>query len=201
MNSLEHEKEIRDKLKAVKIGVAGCGGLGSNATAALVRAGVKDFVLVDRDSIETSNLNRQFFFSKQVGEIKVDALKSNLLSIYADLNIDTFHTDLIPGEMHRHFTQCDIVLEALDDAAAKVAFIEDMQINCPKIKLIAVSGIAGTASVDKLEKIRSGSLTVLIDPEAEDSSQGILMAPRIIAIAAIQALEAVIEIISKHVNN
>jgi len=48
------------------VGIAGAGGLGSNCAMHLVRAGIKNLVIADYDSVSPSNLNRQFFFADQL---------------------------------------------------------------------------------------------------------------------------------------
>ena len=63
---------------ASTVAVAGCGGLGSNAAVALVRAGVGRLILVDHDVVEASNLNRQHFFLGDIGRRKVEALADHL---------------------------------------------------------------------------------------------------------------------------
>ena len=67
--------KIRIKLKNSSVGIAGIGGLGSNAAIALTRAGVGRLVLVDFDFVEKNNLNRQYFFLDQVGKLKTTAIK------------------------------------------------------------------------------------------------------------------------------
>ena len=52
-------QEQRQLLAAARVGLAGAGGLGSNAAMMLARCGVGALVLVDGDSVEPSNLNRQ----------------------------------------------------------------------------------------------------------------------------------------------
>ena len=69
------------------VGIAGAGGLGSNCAMHLVRAGIKNLVIADYDSVSPSNLNRQFFFADQLGKQKVYALKENLLRIESRLNL------------------------------------------------------------------------------------------------------------------
>ena len=54
--------EIKIKLKSKSVGIAGCGGLGSNCAVALARVGVGQLIVVDFDIIEQSNLNRQYYF-------------------------------------------------------------------------------------------------------------------------------------------
>ena len=62
----------------MKIGIAGAGGIGSNVAACLVRSGVQQLKIVDFDSVDESNLNRQFYFHDQIGRPKVQALAENL---------------------------------------------------------------------------------------------------------------------------
>ena len=59
----ERERRI---LESAKVGIAGAGGLGSNVSMLLVRAGIRKFVIADFDEVNESNLNRQFFFRGQV---------------------------------------------------------------------------------------------------------------------------------------
>ena len=63
------------------VGIAGAGGLGSNCAMHLVRSGIGKLVIADFDTVNESNLNRQFFFRDQVGRVKVEALRENLLRI------------------------------------------------------------------------------------------------------------------------
>ena len=67
-----------DDLKQKKVGIAGCGGLGSNCAVALARVGVGTLVIADFDVISHSNLNRQYFFFDQIGLKKSAALKDNI---------------------------------------------------------------------------------------------------------------------------
>ena len=53
----ERERRI---LESARVGIAGAGGLGSNVSMLLVRAGIRKFVIADFDEVNESNLNRQF---------------------------------------------------------------------------------------------------------------------------------------------
>ncbi len=66
-NTYLTERE-RDILENAKVGIAGAGGLGSNVAMLLVRAGMKKLVIADFDTVNESNLNRQFFFRHQLEE-------------------------------------------------------------------------------------------------------------------------------------
>ena len=68
MNKEKSEK-IKKKLRESSVGIAGLGGLGSNAAVALARAGIGKLVLVDFDIIEKKNLTRQYYFLDQVAKL------------------------------------------------------------------------------------------------------------------------------------
>ena len=102
MNHLE-ERLARDlglerlrKIQAIKVGIAGAGGLGSNCAFNLVRSGFKKLAIVDFDRVEPSNLNRQFYFADQIGLAKVAALKDNLLRINPDLELEIHQEKIEP---------------------------------------------------------------------------------------------------------
>jgi bacteriocin biosynthesis cyclodehydratase domain-containing protein len=66
-------RELQRRLRASRVVVLGCGGLGTWAVGALASVGVGHFVLVDHDTIELSNLNRQILYgTSDVGRPKVD---------------------------------------------------------------------------------------------------------------------------------
>jgi adenylyltransferase/sulfurtransferase len=104
-----------------KILIFGCGGLGNGVIMSLSRMGFDDFVLIDGDKVEMSNLHRQWMFSEhQLGWSKVRAVE-NWLATYAKgsrcLVIEqyvsnAFDQELIPKEV-------DVVLDCTDQVSAK----------------------------------------------------------------------------------
>lgn len=88
INSFDKFKEVFSDTTII---IIGCGGIGTVVLDNLIRCGFTNFVLVDNDKIEKSNLNRQLFFTlKDVGSLKTNTLK-NTLSHYTDnkLHIQT----------------------------------------------------------------------------------------------------------------
>jgi sulfur carrier protein ThiS adenylyltransferase len=73
--------EIKTHLSKFRVGIAGAGGLGSNCAVALARSGVGTLVIADFDVIEEPNLNRQYYFTDQIGLMKTVALKDNIANI------------------------------------------------------------------------------------------------------------------------
>lgn len=177
--------EERGKLERVKVGIAGAGGLGSNAAMHLVRAGVKRLVLCDFDVVSESNLNRQFFFRDQLGMKKVEALRDNLLRIEPDLElqIDDRHLDV--AGVRALYADCDIMVEALDEAATKAvfynAFLGDSR------PVVGASGLAGFGRSNAIRLKKLGNLYLAGDGEAAVSNDLAPQSPRVGIAAAMEA--------------
>ncbi len=181
-------KTIRVKLKGKKVGIAGCGGLGSNAAVSLARVGVKSFVLVDFDVVDESNLNRQYFFRHQIGLLKTDALKSNMLLIDPTLQIEVFAEKLSEETMLTHFASCDLIIEAFDQAEAKQQLLESfLSVNTGQY-LIMGNGMAGFGGFEKLRQEQwDDRVYICGDFESEISAEMPPLGPRVAIVANMQA--------------
>jgi len=192
MNAFEKEIQARfgnsefEKIQAVAIGIAGAGGLGSNCAINLVRCGFKRFTIVDFDIVEFSNLNRQFFFTSQVGKQKIDMLKENLLSVNPDLELNLITEKIDYHNIRTFFDPCDIVVEAFDNAKDKKMIIETYA-GSDKL-MVSASGIAGWGNSDDIKIHRAGKNFFLIgDLVSETSSELPPVSPRVNIAAAKQA--------------
>ncbi len=84
------QEEGQEKICAARIAIIGCGALGTVAAELLVRAGVQELLLIDRDTIELSNLQRQALFTeKDIGKNKAEVCKEKLLQINSQVKIET----------------------------------------------------------------------------------------------------------------
>ena len=179
----------RDNLKQlqqVKIGIGGAGGLGSNVACNLVRSGFKSFVIVDFDVVEYSNLNRQFYFRRQVGEDKVDALKENLLAINPDLELEVRSERVTKDNIKNLFNSCEIIIEAFDQVTSKKLIVEEY-INSQKL-LVAASGVAGWGSSDEIRVKQIKDKFYLVGDSSTEVDQGHPpISPRVNVAAAKQA--------------
>jgi len=182
MNVKKAEK-IRKKLKGSSVGIAGVGGLGSNAAISLARAGIGRLIIVDFDSVEENNLDRQYYFRDQVGKVKVEALKENIKRINPWMKIDIFNQKLTKGSMDEPFHDADVIIEALDSAEAKASFIEEIMQKLPDKPLVACSGVAGYGNSERIETKHIGNLYLCQDEQARSSDDDILMAPRVALMA------------------
>lgn len=157
------------KIRAVKVGIAGAGGLGSNCAHMLIRTGFRCFRIIDFDILDYSNLNRQFYFADQVGTAKVQQLKENLLRINPDAGIEIGSEKITVENAARIFADCDVVVEAFDRPEYKKMIVETY---LPTGKfIVAASGLAGWGNSDriKVHKIKDnfyivGDLETAIGP-------------------------------------
>ncbi len=182
MNKDKFDK-VKKKLKNASVGIAGVGGLGSNAAIALVRAGIGRLVLVDFDKVEESNLDRQYYFLDQIGKPKVDVIKENIRRIDPNVKVETYDLKLERGSMAKPFKDVDVVIEALDKAVTKTEFIEEILLNLPEKPIVAASGVAGYGHSERIVTKKLGKLNMCYDEYALSSENDILMAPRVCLIA------------------
>ncbi len=171
--------EVAEKLKASTVGIAGLGGLGSNVAMALARSGIGRLIIVDFDEVERSNLNRQAYEVEQVGQRKTEALMYNIEKANPDIDVTAVCQKLEPGMMHFPFEDVDIVVEALDSAETKAAFIEEILLKLPDKPVVAASGVAGIGKSENINIHTSGNLFLIEDKDAPSSDDGILLAPRV----------------------
>ncbi len=174
------------RVRSIKVGVFGAGGLGSNCAMALVRAGFRRIRIVDDDVVEPSNLNRQFYFLAQSGRTKVEALKENLLLINPDAEIEIDAVRVTPANAAALFADRDVVVEAFDGVESKKLVVETY-LHSNKF-LVAASGLAGFGDSDriKVNRIREnfhivGDLATGVGPNAPP------LAPCVLVAAAKQA--------------
>jgi sulfur carrier protein ThiS adenylyltransferase len=186
--------EIRFKLRKASVGIAGAGGLGSNAAMALARAGVGRLVIVDFDRVEKGNLDRQYYFLDQVGQLKVEALKANIERAAEGVRVVTVVKQLLPGEMTAPFRDVDVVVEALDKAETKTRFVQEVLRDLPGKPVVAASGVAGWGGCERLELKRLAPLHLVRDDRARSSDDGVLLAPKVCTLANMQA-NTVLEIL------
>lgn len=173
------------RIQRVSVGIAGAGGLGSNCAALLVRSGFQKLTIVDFDTVELSNLNRQFFFSSQLGTVKVEALADNLRRINPDLQLRCVRGKIEQTNLKELFASCDVLVEALDQAEMK-AILTEMFSEMNKLT-VAASGIAGCGASDRIKTRRIGKKLYLIGDFVTGTEQAVPYAPCVMIAAAKQA--------------
>ncbi len=190
-------EEIKQKLSSYRIGIAGCGGLGSNCASSLVRVGINNLILADFDTIAESNLNRQFFFYHQIGKKKVISLKENLKLINPNCNIEIHDIKLTPDDICRIFYSCDFIVEAFDKSDQKQMIIETVLTHFPEKTIISASGLAGWGDFDKIGIKNFGNLILCGDFENEVNENLPPIAPRVNIVSNLQADIIISKIINR----
>ena len=190
--------DIKDKIKQAIIGIAGCGGLGSNAAIALARIGVKKLVITDFDKVEPSNLNRQQFFISDIGKNKTDALASFIKKVNPFVKVEKHVIKLSLKNIFNVYKDCPIIIEAFDKVSEKAMIVEAFGDKRFKNKfLITASGLAGFSSSNLIKTNKlSKNIFLCGDNKNEGNEKNGLMAPRVIIAAGHQANMAV-SLISK----
>ena len=163
----ERERRI---LENAKVGIAGAGGLGSNVAMLLVRAGMKRLVIADFDTVNESNLNRQFFFRHQLGEKKIDALAANLHLIEPELMLELHDVHLSLDNVDRVFAGCQAIVEALDSAEGKAMLLHALlPIGKPVVSAI---GLAGWGRSNDIRVRKVGRNLILVGDQTRDVRDG-----------------------------
>lgn len=113
-------------LAKTKVIVYGIGGVGSFVVEGLVRAGLENIVLVDKDVISPSNLNRQIHaIGSNIGKLKVDCMKERILSINPKVHVETYvPQDIENGEETLIDNTIDYVVDAVDTITTKLKLIQ-----------------------------------------------------------------------------
>lgn len=186
--------QIKQELKTKTIGIAGCGGLGSNCAMALARVGVGRLILADFDLVQEGNLNRQFYFYDQIGMLKVAALKQNLLRINPGIRINTFDIRLCQSDIIEIYAKCDVIVEAFDRAEMKYMIVDAVHNHMPDKYLVMGIGMAGWGDNNLIRMRESGKLIICGDELNAVSDQCPPLAPRVGVVANMQA-NAVLEIL------
>ncbi len=182
---------VLDALARSVVGVAGAGGLGSNAAAALARAGVGRLILADFDCLEAPDLNRQYYFVDQIGRLKVEALAENLRRMNPFSRYDVHAVRVEPSNVAALFGEADLLIEAFDGADQKQMLIEAWLRLFPERPIIVGSGLAGYGGNSALRQRELGRLYIIGDEESECDDCTAPMGPRVGAVAAMQANLAV----------
>ena len=108
--------EGQEKLAKAKVFVVGAGGLGSPVLLYLAAAGIGTIGVIDDDQVDISNLQRQVLHrTKDVGRMKVDSAKEQLLALDPNLNIVEHKERLSPENALEVFNGWDVVVDGTDN--------------------------------------------------------------------------------------
>lgn len=124
-----------NKLNKAKVAIFGIGGVGSYVVEALARSGVGNFVLIDNDVINISNINRQLIATHNtIGSLKVEVAKQRILSINPNATVTTFSEFFMPGNNSILDQTITYIVDAIDTITAKIELVmQSQELNIPII--------------------------------------------------------------------
>ena len=145
------KEEGIERLQSANILIVGLGGVGSFAAAFLVRSGIGNLTIVDGDTVDITNINRQLpALNSTIGKNKTDVVAERILDINPEINLKKINEFLEPERMEEILTQekFDYVLDCIDSLSPKLALI----ITCKrkKIKLVSAMGAGGKTDPSKV---------------------------------------------------
>jgi sulfur carrier protein ThiS adenylyltransferase len=190
-----HTPGVHNAVRRSTVGIAGLGGLGSAVAIALARMGLGTLVIADFDVVEPSNLNRQQYFTDQIGQLKTAALRTNLERINPYVAVDPHPVKLHPGNVPSIFGAVDVMVEAFDVPDAKAMVQESFCAAFPDKPLVMASGLAGHHPSNTIRTRRLSPNVYVVGDLVHAAGPGVgLMAPRV-GVAAHHQANAVLRLL------
>lgn len=180
-------KGTSEKLKEAKVCILGLGGLGSNVAVLLARSGIGYLKLVDFDTVEASNLNRQQYRISHIGIKKTEAMKSIIREINPFVETEVLDIKIDRKNIYSTVGDIEIVVEAFDRAETKAMLMEELLTNTNKI-VVSASGMAGLGSANEIvtRKIKD-NFYLIGDNYSDYEEYSGIMSTRVMICAAHQA--------------
>ena len=134
------------KLNDAKVAVFGIGGVGSFVCEGLARSGIGNFILVDYDKIDESNINRQLIATvKTIGKCKADLMKERILEINPNANVEVYKEFYMADSKSNIITKdLSYVVDCVDTIMAKIAII----CNCDALDVPVISSMGTGNKLD-----------------------------------------------------
>lgn len=143
-------KEGIEKLKDSKVAIFGLGGVGSYVLEACVRAGIGNFILVDKDEVDITNLNRQIIATrKTIGKPKVEVAKERILEINPEANVEIYQEFFMPETKGILDESINYIVDAVDTVTAKIELV--VRANRLNIPIISSMGTGNKLDPTKFE--------------------------------------------------
>jgi molybdopterin/thiamine biosynthesis adenylyltransferase len=144
-------EEGQSRLGRGHVAIVGCGATGAAAASLLARAGVGRLTIIDRDFVETSNLQRQVLFDEQDALDalpKAVAAREKIGRFNSDISIESHVADLVPANIESLLKDAQIVLDATDNFETRY-LVNDYAVanNLPWIYAAAIGSYAVTMNV------------------------------------------------------
>lgn len=158
-------KEALAILKRSKVAVFGIGGVGSFAVEALARAGIGNLVLVDRDVVSLTNINRQLIATwKTLGRPKVEVMKERILEINPEISVTVHQAFYLPDSTPELIQDdYDYIVDAVDTVTAKIGLV----VQAKKMGIPIISSMGAGNKMDPTRFRVADIYSTAVDPLAK----------------------------------
>lgn len=118
-------EEALKKLSKSRVAVFGAGGVGGYVIEALARSGVGTLDLIDNDTVNITNINRQIYaLHSTLGQYKVEAAKERILDINPEIKVNVYKTFYTPETSDEFdFSKYDYIVDAIDTVSGKIELV------------------------------------------------------------------------------
>lgn len=199
MMAARHTPGVHQKLKQGRVAIAGLGGLGSHIAVSLARMGVGYLLLVDFDTVEPSNLNRQHYNLTHLGRPKTEALQDQIKGINPFIQVAYQTVRVTPENVTTLFGAVTVLCEAFDRPDQKAMLVGTALRELPHLPIVAGSGMAGCSSANEIRTVKRGARLYLCGDQQSEATVGMgLMAPRVQICAGHQANMVVRLLLREH---
>ncbi len=157
-----------ERLASATVAVFGVGGVGSFAVEALARAGIGHLVLIDKDIVDVTNINRQIHATtKVIGSSKTELMKQRILDINPTVIVDTIDDFYLPNNESDNdkFFICDYdyVIDAIDTLTSKI----DLVVECKRRQIKIISSMGAGNKLDPTRFKVADIFETNVDPIAK----------------------------------
>lgn len=188
MMCARHTPRVHEKVRSGRVAVCGLGGLGSNAAVYLARTGVGHLHLIDFDTVDASNLNRQSYAVRDLGQRKTDALKAEIHDINPFIEVETDFVRLTEENSAGILKNDQIICEAFDNPDSKAMLVHTILEQCPEKYIVSASGMAGYGASNEIKTRKITDHFYICGDQTRNAQPGRgLMAPRVAICAAHEA--------------
>lgn len=143
-------KDGVEKLNKGKVAIFGLGGVGSYVVEGLARAGIGNFVLVDNDEVDITNINRQIIATtKTIGKPKVEVARDRILEINPNVNVEIHQEFFMPESENILDNTVNYIVDAVDTVTAKIELV--VRANKLNIPIISCMGTGNKLDPSKFE--------------------------------------------------
>ena len=154
------------KLQNSTVAIFGIGGVGSFTVEALARSGIGHLVLIDKDNVDITNINRQIHaLTSTVGKSKVELLRERIFEINPAAKVDTIQKFYLPDEQVENFFICkyDYVVDAIDTMTAKINLV----LECKRRGIKIISSMGAGNKLDPTQFKVADIFQTKVDPVAK----------------------------------